>query len=52
MHVTEIKPIRPTTAMVSEREAQKFDNYATQISQTKSVGMDRMREMMREFTQR
>ncbi|MEC0235489.1 hypothetical protein P4H71_14255 [Paenibacillus kribbensis] len=49
MPVTEIKPIRPTQAIFNEKDAQKFDNYANQVAKTKSVGMDRMRQMMREF---
>lgn len=53
MAVTQIKPIRPTRAtFYTEQEAQKFENYASQIKKTESVGMDRMREMMREFKEK
>jgi hypothetical protein len=52
MPVTEIKPIRPTQAIFNEKDAQKFDNYANQVTKTKSVGMDRMRQMMREFKEK
>ncbi|PYY28380.1 hypothetical protein PIL02S_03536 [Paenibacillus illinoisensis] len=50
--VTEIKPIRPTKAVIEESQAQKFDSYAKQIKKTESVGMNRMREMMKEFREK
>jgi hypothetical protein len=52
MPVTEIKPIRPTTANYSKEDVQKFDNYATENKKTQSVGMNKMREMMREFREK
>lgn len=52
MPVTQIKPIRPTKAVINESDAQRFDNYANQTKKTESVGMNRMREMMKEFREK
>ncbi|MNO03479.1 hypothetical protein D3C81_2242020 [compost metagenome] len=52
MPVTQIKPIRPTKTVIYNENAQKFENYATQIKKTNTVGMKRMREMMSNFTER
>lgn len=42
------KPIRPTKASFnSSEEKQKFIDYATQTKKTESVGMDKVREMVR-----
>ncbi|WP_313641100.1 hypothetical protein MHH52_20680 [Paenibacillus sp. FSL K6-0276] len=50
MSVAQIKPIRPTKATFKDdREAQKFENYASQMKKTESVGMDKMRQMMEDF---
>jgi|GEM_PF-4282049 len=49
MPLTEVKPIRPTKAVINKSDAQSFDNYANQTKKTESVGMNRMREMMNEF---
>lgn len=41
------KPIRPTKAMFSnEMDYKDFVEYAVNSSKTKSVGMDKMREMI------
>ncbi|MFM9278048.1 hypothetical protein [Paenibacillus jiagnxiensis] len=53
MPVTGIKPIRPTkTVFKNEQAAQKFENYASQVKKTESVGMNRMREMMQNFKEK
>lgn len=44
------KPIRPTKAIfTNEMDYKDFVEYAVSTTKTKSVGVDKMREMMREF---
>lgn len=44
------KPIRPTKAIfTNEMDYKDFVEYAARTTKTKSVGMDKMREMLREF---
>ncbi|PZT57451.1 hypothetical protein [Paenibacillus silvae] len=44
-----VRPIQPTKAVINESDAQRFDNYAKQMKKTESIGMNKMREMMKEF---
>jgi hypothetical protein len=47
--ITDIKPIRPTNIeFESEDEMQEFINYATSKTKTKSPGLDRLRQLMKE----
>lgn len=49
MVITTTKPIKPTVAHFdNEDEEQKFMDYALQAKKTESVGMDRMREQIRQ----
>lgn len=44
------KPIRPTKAIfTNEMKYKDFVEYAVSSCKTKSVGMDKMRKMMKEF---
>ncbi|WP_339193976.1 hypothetical protein MKY95_19405 [Paenibacillus sp. FSL P4-0176] len=44
------KPIRPTKVIfTNEMEYKDFVEYAVSSSKTKSVGMDKMRKLMKEF---
>lgn len=44
------KPIRPTKAtFTNEMEYKDFVEYAVSSNKTKSVGMEKMRELMKEF---
>jgi hypothetical protein len=52
MAVTEIKPIRPTMSNVSEKRAREIHDYATRPHKTQSVGMERIREMMKNFEEK
>ncbi|MCR8641557.1 hypothetical protein NV379_02705 [Paenibacillus sp. N1-5-1-14] len=48
--VTVSKPIRPTTAIFgSSTDKKEFDCYAMQQKKTESVGMDNIREMIRDY---
>lgn len=50
MSVTQVKPIRPTKAnFKNEKDAEKFEVYASQIKKTESVGMNKVRQMMEDF---
>ncbi|SUA70312.1 Uncharacterised protein [Paenibacillus polymyxa] len=43
-----IKEIRPTVAQLDFKSYNEFIDYASSTEKTKSVGMDRMREMMQQ----
>ena len=47
--VTEIKSISPTEAVLSEEEAQAFENYASNPEKSEGIGMERVREKFREI---
>ncbi|WP_186331649.1 hypothetical protein [Paenibacillus xylanexedens] len=50
MAAKEVRPIRPTKVMfTNEMKYKDFVEYAVSSSKTKSVGMDKMRKMMKEF---
>ncbi|QNR65489.1 hypothetical protein IAQ67_16515 [Paenibacillus peoriae] len=43
-----VKPIRPTVVNLATDDYDEFNRYAKSTEKTKSVGMDRMREMMKQ----
>lgn len=50
MEAKEVRHIRPTKVIFSnEMDYKDFVEYAVRSSKTKSVGIDKMREMMKEF---
>ncbi len=48
MSKTIVKAIRPTLTYLEPDKYDEFNQYATSTEITKSVGMNRMRKMMRE----
>ncbi|MBE7896221.1 hypothetical protein G7L40_20035 [Paenibacillus polymyxa] len=48
MKEVKIKEIRPTVAQLDFKSYNEFIDYASSTEKTKSVGMDRMREMMQQ----